>query len=99
MDPAEWAQLDLQSIQHCDYFGHLSISDPTEPVILEDFGHQSILDPTEPVILEVPQDEERSLAQWINNNLECDEDCSHLLPLESDGGDLYQKIGDGILLW
>ena len=56
-------------------------------------------DPPEPVILEVPQDEERSLAQWINNNLECDEDCSHLLPLESDGGDLYQKIGDGILLW
>ena len=82
MAPAEWAQLDLQSIQHRDYFGHLSISDPTEPVILE-----------------VPQDEERSLAQWINNNLECDEDCSHLLPLESDGGDLYQKIGDGILLW
>ena len=56
-------------------------------------------DPPEPVILEVPQEEERSLAQWINNNLECDEDCSHLLPLESDGGDLYQKIGDGILLW
>ena len=22
---SEWAQLDLQSIQHCDYFGHLSI--------------------------------------------------------------------------
>ena len=63
------------------------------------FGHLSISDPSESVILEVPQKEERSLAQWINNNLECDEDCSHLLPLESDGGDLYQKIGDGILLW
>ena len=58
--------------------------------------------PPEPQIFEVPrvpQEEERSLAQWINNNLECDEDCSHLLPLESDGGDLYQKIEDGILLW
>ena len=22
---SEWALLDLQSIQHCDYFGHLSI--------------------------------------------------------------------------
>ena len=70
-----------------------------ENLVLDTFGHLSISDPPEPVILEVPQEEERSLAQWINNNLECDEDCAHLLPLESDGSDLYQKIGDGILLW
>ena len=77
----------------------LPFSDPPEPLVFEVPQDEEISDPPEPLVFEVPQEEERSLAQWINNNLECDEDCSHLLPLESDGGDLYQKIGDGILLW
>lgn len=46
-------------------------------------------------------EEQRGFCQWINHNLEKDPQLSHLLPLnlEQNGDDLYQKVGDGILLW
>ena len=49
--------------------------------------------------LSCTQDEVRSLAQWINKNFDEDEECAHLLPIESDGSNFHQKLGDGILLW
>ena len=45
------------------------------------------------------KEEQRSFSNWINANLGGMDDLAHLLPLKDDGADLYQKIGDGILLW
>jgi len=47
----------------------------------------------------ISKEEQRSFAQWINGHFAEDPDVSHLLPLSSiDGGDMYEKITDGILL-
>lgn len=46
----------------------------------------------------VLKEEQRAFSQWINTNLSVLHELSHLLPLKDDGDDLYQKIGDGILL-
>jgi plastin-3 len=46
----------------------------------------------------VRQEEEMAFSDWINVNLTNDKDVQHLLPLSSDGKDLYQKIMDGILI-
>ena len=45
------------------------------------------------------KEEQRSFSQWINANLGSFPELAHLLPLKDDGGDLYEKIADGILLW
>ena len=45
------------------------------------------------------KEEQRSFSQWINANLSGMEELAHLLPLKDDGADVYDKIGDGILLW
>lgn len=47
----------------------------------------------------IMKEEQRSFSQWINTNLGSFPELSHLLPLKDDGADLYEKIGDGILLW
>ena len=44
------------------------------------------------------KEEQRSFSNWINANLGGADDLAHLLPLKEDGADLYDKIGDGILL-
>ena len=46
----------------------------------------------------VRHEEQAAFSDWINTNLGSDEDLKHLLPLDSDGKDLYTKITDGILL-
>jgi len=43
-------------------------------------------------------EEQRSFAHWLNRHLGDIDELSHLLPLADDGDDLYEKIGDGILL-
>jgi hypothetical protein len=45
------------------------------------------------------REEQRSFSNWINSNLGEMVELKHLLPLKNDGADLYDKIGDGILLW
>lgn len=45
------------------------------------------------------KEEQRSFSNWINENLCKIDHLDHLLPLRNDGEDLYDKIGDGILLW
>ena len=46
----------------------------------------------------VRHEEQAAFSDWINSNLVMDKDLSHLLPLSTDGKDLYNKITDGILL-
>ncbi|XP_050526775.1 plastin-3 [Daktulosphaira vitifoliae] len=43
-------------------------------------------------------EEQLAFSDWINSNLRHDTDLKHLLPIESEGKNLYDKVKDGILL-
>ncbi|XP_018334938.1 plastin-2 [Agrilus planipennis] len=43
-------------------------------------------------------EEQLAFSDWINSNLKFDPDLQHLLPIDSDGKLLYDKVKDGILL-
>lgn len=43
-------------------------------------------------------EEQLAFSDWINSNLGYDQDLKHLLPLDPEGKQLYDKIKDGILL-
>ncbi|XP_076044276.1 plastin-2 fimbrin isoform X2 [Oratosquilla oratoria] len=43
-------------------------------------------------------EEQLAFSDWINTNLGHDADLRHLLPLDSEGKTLYDKVKDGILL-
>ncbi|XP_037938775.1 plastin-3 isoform X2 [Teleopsis dalmanni] len=43
-------------------------------------------------------EEQLAFSDWINSNLGHDQDLKHLLPIDSEGKQLYQSIKDGILL-
>ncbi|XP_017782182.1 PREDICTED: plastin-2 isoform X2 [Nicrophorus vespilloides] len=43
-------------------------------------------------------EEQLAFSDWINANLKKDKDLQHLLPIDSDGKSLYDKVTDGILL-
>lgn len=44
-------------------------------------------------------EEQLAFSDWINSNLKNDPDLKHILPIDADGKELYEKIKDGILLW
>lgn len=44
-------------------------------------------------------EEQLAFSDWINSNLGLDPDLKHLLPIDTDGKTLYDKVQDGILLW
>jgi len=44
-------------------------------------------------------EEQLAFSDWINSNLSNDPDLKHLLPIECEGKNLYEKVVDGILLW
>ncbi|XP_054708354.1 plastin-1-like [Uloborus diversus] len=46
----------------------------------------------------VRHEEQVAFSDWINTNLGRDPDLKHLLPIDSDGKSLYDKVKDGILL-
>ncbi|GFY61016.1 plastin-1 [Trichonephila inaurata madagascariensis] len=46
----------------------------------------------------VRHEEQVAFSDWINSNLGRDPDLKHLLPIDSDGKTLYDKVKDGILL-
>lgn len=46
----------------------------------------------------VRYEEQVAFSNWINSNLGHDPDLKHLLPIDSDGKLLYDKVKDGILL-
>ncbi|XP_022160057.1 plastin-3 [Myzus persicae] len=43
-------------------------------------------------------EEQLAFSDWINSNLSNDPDLKHLLPIECEGKNLYEKVIDGILL-
>lgn len=43
-------------------------------------------------------EEEIAFANWINRNLAGDEDLKRHLPISTEGGDLYKKVDDGLVL-
>lgn len=46
----------------------------------------------------VRNEEQLAFSDWINSNLGHDNDLKHLLPIDPEGKQLYEKIKDGILL-
>lgn len=44
-------------------------------------------------------EEEVAFSHWINSNLTTDKDLKQHLPVQREGGDLYKKIDDGLILW
>lgn len=44
-------------------------------------------------------EEQMAFSHWINEHLAYDADLKHLLPLDFEGKNLYDKVKDGILLW
>lgn len=44
-------------------------------------------------------EEQLAFSDWINSNLGHDPDLRHLLPIDTEGKALYEKVADGILLW
>lgn len=44
-------------------------------------------------------EEQLAFSDWINSNLGHDPDLKHLLPIDTEGKTLYEKVTDGILLW
>ncbi|KAI1289981.1 Plastin-1 [Halotydeus destructor] len=46
----------------------------------------------------VRHEEQVAFSNWINSNLGNDPDLKHLLPIDTDGKLLYEKVKDGILL-
>lgn len=47
----------------------------------------------------VSEEEKVAFVNWINKALEKDQDCSHVLPMDSASNDLFTAVGDGIVLW
>lgn len=43
-------------------------------------------------------EEQLAFSDWINSNLSHDADLKHLLPMDAEGKNLYERISDGILL-
>ena len=46
----------------------------------------------------VLKEEQAAFADWINTHLGKDEDLRHKMRLEEDGGDMYEKMDDGVIL-
>ncbi|CAH4032720.1 plastin-2 [Pieris brassicae] len=46
----------------------------------------------------VRQEEQMAFSGWINSNLEHDPDLAHLLPIDPEGKQLYEKLKDGLIL-
>ncbi|XP_049881769.1 plastin-3 isoform X2 [Pectinophora gossypiella] len=43
-------------------------------------------------------EEQMAFSGWINSNLEHDPDLRHLLPIDAEGKQLYEKLKDGLIL-
>jgi len=44
-------------------------------------------------------EEQMAFSHWINEHMGHDPLLQHLLPLDFEGKNLYDKVKDGILLW
>uniref|UniRef100_A0A915B7T8 Calponin-homology (CH) domain-containing protein n=2 Tax=Parascaris univalens TaxID=6257 RepID=A0A915B7T8_PARUN len=52
----------------------------------------------EEIVHTIRVEEEVAFSNWINSNLLDDHDLKRLLPVKTDGGDLYVKVQDGLIL-
>ncbi|KAG5450450.1 Plastin-3 [Clonorchis sinensis] len=46
----------------------------------------------------VSEEEQIAFSSWIERNLKDDKECASYFPFDSEGGDLYEKCSDGVLL-
>lgn len=49
--------------------------------------------------LVVLEEEKYAFVNWINKALENDPDCRHVIPMNPNTDDLFNAVGDGIVLW
>lgn len=45
------------------------------------------------------EEEKYAFVNWINKALENDADCKHVIPMNPNTNDLFNAVGDGIVLW
>lgn len=85
--------IDLKSKDVASTF-HKNLSKKENLEKLGGMSDQSAAGTTHSVRLE----EQVAFSGWINSNLGHDKDLKHLLPIDTEGKQLYDKIKDGILL-
>ena len=49
--------------------------------------------------IKIRMEEQLAFSDWVNSNLGLDPDLKHLLPIDAEGRNLYDRVKDGILLW
>lgn len=47
----------------------------------------------------IAEEEKYAFVNWINKALENDPDCRHVIPMNPNTNDLFNAVGDGIVLW
>ncbi|OZC09060.1 hypothetical protein X798_03807 [Onchocerca flexuosa] len=52
----------------------------------------------EEIVHTIRVEEEVAFSNWINSNLYSDADLKNLIPVKTDGGDLYLKVQDGLII-
>ncbi|VIO86952.1 Uncharacterized protein BM_BM7222 [Brugia malayi] len=52
----------------------------------------------EEIVHTIRVEEEVAFSNWINSNLCDDADLKNLVPVKTDGGDLYHKVQDGLIM-
>lgn len=72
-----------------------SIKEPTERIY--QVGNTGTAGADE-IVHSIRVEEEVAFASWINSNLSSDADLKRLVPVK-EGGDLYNKIQDGLVIW
>lgn len=92
-DEFESLCIDLKSKDVASTF-HKNLSKKENLEKLGGMSDQSAAGTTHSVRLE----EQLAFSDWINSNLGHDKDLKHLLPIDPEGKQLYDKIADGILL-
>lgn len=92
-DEFETLCIDLKSKDVASTF-HKNLSKKENLEKLGGMSDQSAAGTTHSVRME----EQVAFSGWINSNLGHDKDLKHLLPIDAEGKQLYEKIKDGILL-
>lgn len=80
------------------FFGHLSSASVHlgASAVLGNIFHLTIF---WVLLFASPEEEKVAFVNWVNKALEKDPDCQHVLPINPNNDDLFQAVGDGIVLW
>lgn len=52
----------------------------------------------EEIVHTIRVEEEVAFSNWINSNLHFDHDLKDLIPVKTDGGELYRRVQDGLII-